>query len=340
MLKRITGAGLLALTLGLAGCTPGQTGTAAPGGTPFRVTIPHKYGATTLEKVPVRVVTVGLVDQDAFVALGTVPVATREWYGKVPGALFPWAKAKAGDAPLPEVLDYELNYEKIVALKPDLIVGLYSGLTQEEYDTLSKIAPTVAQPAGQPDWSADWRTITTTVGTILNKTAEAKNLIQGVEDTYAAVRKAHPEFAQKSAVLLSNYGWPATFFAYSYNGGLLRFLTDLGFQPLPELVKQAGDKTGLALSRERFDLVDADLVLWNLTSADGLASVQADPAFRRLSAVKEGRVIFYAPGQGGAYDAMVFASVLSLPAVTRDLADDFARALDRDPATPSLGGLK
>ena len=47
---------------------------------------------------------VGLREQDALLALGVVPVATTEWYGKHPGAIFPWAKDELGDAKSPTVL--------------------------------------------------------------------------------------------------------------------------------------------------------------------------------------------------------------------------------------------
>jgi iron complex transport system substrate-binding protein len=39
----------------------------------------------------------------------------------------------------------ELNVEAVAALDPDLIVGVSSGMTAEEYETLSQIAPTLAQ---------------------------------------------------------------------------------------------------------------------------------------------------------------------------------------------------
>lgn len=333
-LRALAGVGLALL---LAACAPSSSTTSSPSSSSFPVTLTHKYGTTTLTQAPQRVVTLGLVDQDAFVALGVVPVATREWYGKVPGALFPWAKAKIGDAPLPEVLAYELDFEKIASFNPDVIVGLYSGLTQEEYDTLSKIAPTVAQPAGLADWAADWRVITTTAGAILGKSDVAQPLIQALDEKVASVRQAHPEFAQRTAVLLSDYGWPATFWTYSYNGGLQRFFTDLGFQPSPS-VKEVAGEGGVALSREKFDLVDADLVLWNLGSDEAEKALKADSVWSKSRAVREGRVLYYRTGQGTAYDALVFASVLSLASVVDGLAADWAATSDGDPSTlaPSL----
>ena len=68
----------------------------------FPVTIEHKYGSTTIESEPKRVVVVGLREQDALLALGVVPVATTEWFGKHPGAIFPWAKDELGSAKVPD----------------------------------------------------------------------------------------------------------------------------------------------------------------------------------------------------------------------------------------------
>ncbi len=117
----IGGASLAAL---LAGCSTSAPSPEPPAAAPgFPVTINHKYGSTEINKVPERVVAVGLTEQDTLLALGVTPVATREWFGEQPGALWPWARTAAGTAPVPDVLAYELNYEKIAALRPDLILG-------------------------------------------------------------------------------------------------------------------------------------------------------------------------------------------------------------------------
>src|SRR3954453_11894932 len=60
----------------------------------FPVTIKNKYGDTVIKQAPKRIVLGGLVEQDALLALGVTRVATTEWFGDKPGALFPWAKAK------------------------------------------------------------------------------------------------------------------------------------------------------------------------------------------------------------------------------------------------------
>ena len=44
------------------------------------------------------------------------------------------------------ILRHILPFDQIADTQPDVILAAYSGLTQEDYDTLSKIAPVVAYP--------------------------------------------------------------------------------------------------------------------------------------------------------------------------------------------------
>src|SRR3712207_1999237 len=93
-------AAALALLPVLAACgsdtTPSSPGTPSTDAAAFPVSIPHKYGTTEIKAAPQRVVTIGLVEQDALLALGVAPVATTEWFGEQPGAVFPWAKDELG----------------------------------------------------------------------------------------------------------------------------------------------------------------------------------------------------------------------------------------------------
>ena len=58
----------------------------------------------------------------------------------------------------------ELNFEQIAALDPDLIVGVSSGMTDADYDTLSQIAPTLAQPGDYIDYGMPWDVATELIG--------------------------------------------------------------------------------------------------------------------------------------------------------------------------------
>src|SRR5690606_27198554 len=129
----------------------------------------HKFGTTTITEVPQRVVAIGFSDQDPLLALGVMPVAVRYWYGDTSNAIFPWAQDEAAGAEA-VVLDMpfgNLNYEAILALQPDLISAVYSGITQEEYELLSQIAPTIAQPAEYTDFGMPWQETTRLIGAAL-----------------------------------------------------------------------------------------------------------------------------------------------------------------------------
>src|SRR5689334_18891521 len=83
---------------------------AAVPGAAFPVTVPHKYGETTVTEEPQRVVSVGVTEQDVLLQLGVVPVAVTEWYGEQPFATWPWARELLGDAE-PEVLSTSDGFE-------------------------------------------------------------------------------------------------------------------------------------------------------------------------------------------------------------------------------------
>ena len=142
-MRLTTSLALLLAALAIAACGADDPETDAPAGAAapaeqgaFPVTIDHKHGSTTIEQAPERVAVVGLREQDPLLALGIVPVATTEWFGDHPGAIFPWAKDELGDAAVPTVLTSEdgIEIEKVAAQRPDLIVGVYSGITKKEYD--------------------------------------------------------------------------------------------------------------------------------------------------------------------------------------------------------------
>lgn len=54
----------------------------------------------------------------------------------------------------------ELDIERIAALEPDLISGVYSGITEDEYVRLSEIAPTITQTGGYVDFGMPWQEMT------------------------------------------------------------------------------------------------------------------------------------------------------------------------------------
>ncbi|MEV5409044.1 iron-siderophore ABC transporter substrate-binding protein [Thermopolyspora sp. NPDC052614] len=319
---------------GAPAATGAPTGGAASGGAAaYPVTVEHKFGSTTVTAEPQRIVTVGLTDQDAVLALGKVPVATTEWFGGFKGAIGPWATQALGGGATPTVLTDTgtgPQIEKIAALKPDLILALYSGLTKEQYEALSKFAPVVAQPAAYNDYGIPWQEQTRIVGKVLGKPDEADKLVKGVEDRFAQARAKHPEFAAATGVVATPY---EGFFVYGSQDPRSRTLAALGFKLPADLDKVIGNRFGANISKERGDLLDQDVIVWTVPDiAKDSAALREDPLYKDLGVVKEGREVYVGEGthHGAAFS---FVTVLSLPYLLDRLVPQLADAVDGDPAT-------
>ncbi|MFI1016712.1 iron-siderophore ABC transporter substrate-binding protein [Streptomyces sp. NPDC020965] len=309
----------------------GKDTSAKSGDSAYPVTIPHKYGTTKIDREPKRIVTVGLTDQDAVLALGKVPVGTTEWIGGYPGAVGPWAKDKLGDAKPPTVLKDTgtgPQVEKIAALKPDLIIALYGGLTKEQYGSLSKFAPVIAQPKEYNDYGMPWQELTKRVGVALGKSAEATKVVADVQGKIAAA--ARPEFKNATALMATPY---EGMFVFGSQDPRSRLLTNLGFKLPGGLDKAIGDQFGANISKERTDLLDQSAIVWMVTDvAKESAKLHKDASYGDLKVVKEGREVFVHESSDYGH-ATSFGTVLSLPYVVERLGPQLAAAVDGKPAT-------
>ncbi|MBB5874154.1 iron complex transport system substrate-binding protein [Allocatelliglobosispora scoriae] len=315
---RLATAALLAVALTACGGQGDDTATPAPSaGAAFPVTIEHKFGATTIPARPGKVVTVGWNDQDFALAVGVVPVSTREWFTEYP--TYPWVQPKLGGKPLP-AFSAELNYEAIAQAQPDLIIAIYETVTRQIYDRLSQIAPTVIQAAAYQDEQTPWHVQALTVGTALGKQAEAQALVDKVNAKIAAVKQAHPEFAGKTLVV--DYGPDQGQHWLIGAGDPRRSLFDaLGF---------ATQDTADEISEERLDLIDHDaLLVIGATKAAMLKS----PVFSALKVVQTDRTLYTAfetPLAG----ALSYSGPEALLYALDVLVPQLANALDMNPATP------
>lgn len=339
--RRAFVAGSAVLAALLAGCAsdPDERAVATPR-TPspspasaFPVTISHKHGSTTVGAQPIRIVTVGLVEQDALLALGVVPVATTEWFGEAPGAVHPWAQGKLTAAALPTVLTNTdgIAFERIAALRPDLILAIYSDLSAADYATLTAIAPTIAQPAAFVDYGAPWDEVTRTTARALGRIALGDELIAAVKSQFTAARAAHPSFAGASAAFA---GYDAgTYYGFAGPDPRGVFLRELGFTNPPALDEIAGTENYFTeVSRERLDVLDVDALIFLIDVVGREQEIASDALFSRLDVAEQGRTLYITdPSELGS--AASFQSVLSLPILIAGLIPMLAAALDGDPAT-------
>lgn len=324
----LIGAGSL-LLLGAAGCgTSGGTGNGGEEATSGATrTIEHKYGRTKISGRPERVVSVGFNDQDPILALGVKPVGVRDWIEN--RIIWPWNQGEFGDTE-PEILPMgELNFEQIATLKPDLIVGMYSSITKKEYETLSEIAPTITQSGKYQDFGVPWQEQTRIIGQALGREERANKLVAEVEGRFARAREENPEFEEATGVVAYSFA-PKDYGAYGTQDLRGRFLTSLGFELPPKIAELTGDEFFTAISGERLDLIDADVLVWILSVDGTRETVEKDPLYRKLDVASEGRAIF--PGEE-LIGAISFSTILSLPFALDGLVPMLAAAVDGDPDT-------
>jgi iron-siderophore transport system substrate-binding protein len=278
------------------------------------VTISHALGATTIPAEPKRVVVVGYTDHETLLALGLKPVGAMDWFGQGTYGKWPWERAAWGGKPAEIVTNksYEIDFEKVAALRPDLILGTYADLERNDYDKLSQIAPTVAQAKGDA-YTTPWRDMTRTIAKAVGRVAQGEKLVRGVDAQFAAFRKAHPEVASQEALVVDAGQAPKSYYPFSSTDPRGQFLAELGYKGSPAIDKLAGHTFGTEVAKERVDLLDVDR-LFLLIDKPARKRLDADQLFNRLGVARSGHVTslgYYSGDQLGA--AVAFNSVLSIP---------------------------
>ena len=292
----------------------------------FPVTIEHKFGKTEIDEQPTRVVTVGFTEQDSVLALGIKPVGVREFLGGYKWQERPWAQEALGGTKEQTIGGEEISYEKVAALKPDVIIGVNSGMTKTDYNRLSKIAPTVAQSSEFIDFGVPWSDQTLTIGKALGLGDKAQEVVDGVEAKFAKAREEHPEFEGKTFSMA--YGGDGQLGAHASGDYRVQFFKDLGLTMNPEIDKLAGEAFYIDLDEEQFRLIDSDAVLMFGTRD----KVAKDKVASRLDAVTEDRTIYVDLTDQFA-GALGYASPLSLPYLIDKATPLLAASQDDDPAT-------
>lgn len=324
----------VALMAGLAACTSNgaennsgsgtATATAEPGALP--TTIEHRYGETTIEQAPQRVVSLGYTDQDALLALGITPVSVKYWDGMAPEgqAAGNWANDKVtGEVPRIDK-DSEVNAEAIAKDDPDLIIAVYSNIDRATYDKLSEIAPVVVQKGDYKELQQPWDVTTEEIGQAVGKPEEARKLIDGVKKQFTDLKDRHPEWSGTQLGVATTDGDNVAVF--SSQDPRSRFFQALGFTTNPEYDAIAKDKFYGEVSKENADRINSDVLVWDQLSYSpkkDQTSITEDTILGRLPAVKDGHSVYL---EGDMEKAFGWQTVLSLKYVLDNIEQPLAAA--------------
>jgi iron complex transport system substrate-binding protein len=265
--------------------------------TEYPIVIKHAFGETTIEEKPERVATIAWSNQDVALALGVVPVGfSAANYGvQDESGMLPWTAEKIEELgeENPNVFQDTdgLDFEAISDSNPDVILAAYSGITQEEYDTLSQIAPVVAYQTSP--WVASWREQVTYNSMGMGMEEEGKQLIAETEQLIEEKASEHPEFEGKKAAFVSvDAADLSKFYIYSETDPRGAFLTELGFE-YPESISSQMDPDSfyIEVSAENSDMLNDADVFVSYGNENTLEAMQADPILGKIPAVERGSVV-------------------------------------------------
>ena len=335
---------VIALLAVLAGCSTGSVGGSGDAGSgadverqgEFPRTVTHAYGQTEIPEAPQRVATISWVNADVSLALGVVPVGMpRNSFGANANGSTDWFDAEleavGGEMPTLYSETDGINTEAIAALEPDLILGAYSGMTAEEYETLSKIAPTIAMPEGDVAFGTAWQDSTRLIGEALGRSEAAEELIAEVEGQIEQVTTDNPGIRGTTFV----YGTvdPAAaekIYAFTDVDNRPRFLTQLGMVQAPVVAEASSgspDEFAVTWSPERADELASDILVTYAASPEVRQTIESDPLLGRIPAVEAGRMVVQTDEQQVL--SISASSPLSLPWALQNVVPDIIAAADQ-----------
>ena len=299
----------------------------------YPITIEHALGTTVLTEKPVRVATVNWANHEVPLALGVVPVGfAAANFGDDDGdGLLPWVSEKLAElgAAVPVLFDEGdgIDFEAVAATQPDVILAAYSGLTQEDYDTLSLIAPTVAYP--EAAWATDWRDMIRFNSAGMGMAAEGDALIADLEAQMKATVAEYPQILGHEVMFITHLDTTDLSMVrfYTVNDTRVKFFEDLGLT-MPQSVLEASEGGSFRgeVSAEQIDRFDDVELIVTYGGQELIDALEADPLTSKMPAVASGAIVTLGNNPLG---TAANPTPLSISWVLRDYVEMLAAAADK-----------
>ena len=268
----------------------------AKGSGAFPVTIDSALGEAKITEQPERIVTLGQGSAETAIALGHTPVGMEryEWGSDETGYL-PWVreavKKRGDDLPKQFAGGESLDIEAILKLKPDVILAPWSGVTQDQYDILKDIAPTVAYP--DKAWTTAWDEQIDLVAQALGEPEEGKKLTRGIEKQLADAAASRPAYENVTFSYIYTTG-PGTLGVFKPSEQRVEMLSSLGLKvdPVVKTFKETeGTDSALIGLENGRKLSDSDIVFTFYMDEKTRKEIEAQPLYGQIAAVKKDAVV-------------------------------------------------
>ncbi|MEU3229376.1 iron-siderophore ABC transporter substrate-binding protein [Nocardiopsis alba] len=288
------------MTAGLVACSPGGTEEASEASGDWEpITIEHALGTTTIENRPERVATVNWANHEVPLALGVVPVgmASADFGDDDGDGVLPWVDERLEelDAETPVLFDETdgIDFEAVADTAPDVILAAYSGLTQEDYDTLSEIAPVVAYP--ETAWGTPWREMIEINSRALGLEEEGRELVTELEGEIEEAVADHPEIEGRSTMFLTHVDTTdlSEVGFYTTHDTRALFFEDLGMSTPASVAEVSAETDLFALTRaaEQADVFDDVDIIVTYGGEETVEALEGDPLLSQMPAVEKGAVV-------------------------------------------------
>lgn len=302
----------------------------------FPTTITHAFGDTTVSAEPKRIATVGWNDADVVVSLGVVPVGATKitWGGNAKGSTDWFDAGVTRLDPDAQITRYDdtagVPVEQIAATRPDLILGVNSGISQEEYDKLSKIAPTVAYPGAA--WGTSWEDSVKLVGQALGRTSTAAAVTDTVNRQIDEAVATYPRIKGKSAAWAwftpTDLSVVGLYTAHDLRPQLLR---RFGMVDAPTVTAlSTGTQFSANLSAEKASTLDADVLIFYVEKPEEVDVLKQNALLGQIPALKSNHYV--ASADNAVALTMSSPSPLSMPVALEKFLPKIASAVDGTPA--------
>ncbi|WP_240930522.1 iron-siderophore ABC transporter substrate-binding protein [Isoptericola sp. BMS4] len=260
------------------------------------VTITHALGEAEITEKPERVVTLGQGSTETAIALGTVPVGIEEYpWGADDTGYLPWiheaVEAEGADLPEQFTGGTELDVEAILELEPDLILAPWSGITQDQYDLLADIAPTVAYPE-QP-WTIEWDEQITTIGEAMGQKGEAEQLVTDLETQLDGAAKPEYDGITFSYIYTDGPGTLGVFLPDEQRAAMVSAL-GLTIDPVVDELGEyevAGTDSAVIGLENADMLADSDLIFTFYSDAETRKQIESQKLYEQIPAIERDSVV-------------------------------------------------
>lgn len=298
----------------------------------YPIVIEHAFGTTTIEKKPERIATVGWANQDTPLALDVMPVGfSMANFGPVDSkGMHPWTAAKVAELGVTDPNVFQdtdgFDYEAISDCQPDVILAAYSGMTEEEYNLLSQIAPVVAYPTEA--WQTSWRDQILINSKAMGMEKEGEDYVSAMNTLIETTTSQYPELEGKTGAFL----WISPtdlskFYLYFPVDPRAAYLEDMGVafpEELTETLKEETTGFSATISAENVDVLNDLDILVAYGDDMLLETLQNDSKFGTVPAIQRGSVVFVESSSDLA--AASTPSALSIPSSVEEYAELLGQA--------------